>query len=182
MFMNILYKSILVASLTACIANANAIETATGGYIGVGFGKVDIDTETFDDPTGFELIGGYKFNDNLAIEVSYVDFGEASDNEPPEWKITANSLAVGVVGIAPITEQFEVFGKIGFHSWDIEFKESGFGILAEDDGSDIFYSLGANYKVNNQFSLGVSYSNYTLEPEGEDEDITLLSLNGKYYF
>ncbi|MFM7895996.1 MAG: outer membrane beta-barrel protein [Flavobacterium sp.] len=116
------------------------------------------------------------------MESSYVDFGEASDNEPPEWKISATTLAVGITGIAPITDEFDVFGKIGYHFWDVELNESGFGLLAEEDGSDIMYALGANYKVTSNFSVGVSYSNYKIKIEGESSNVTMLSLNGKYYF
>lgn len=177
--MNTITKALLTVSLVSMF-NINAYATPeTGGYIAAGLGKVDIDTETFDDPTGFELIGGYKVNENFALEFSYVDLGEASDNEPPEWKISVDSIAVGLLGIAPITEQFEAFVKVGFHSWDAEAKESGLGLLAEDDGSDIFYSLGANYKVNSQFSLGFRYSTYTM---GSDVDATFLSLNAQYHF
>lgn len=179
--MNKLYKSLLVISLTSCIANANATETYSQGYVGVGVGKVDLDEETFDDPTGFELIGGYTINENFAVEVSYVDFGKASDNEPPEFKISADSLTVGAVGIIPIESKVELFAKVGFHSWDIEATQAGYGKIAEDDGTDLFWGLGGNYKLSDQAAIGVKYMKYDFGSD-VDSDVTMLSATFRYKF
>jgi OOP family OmpA-OmpF porin len=140
---------------------------------------VDIDTESFDDPGGIEIIGGYNINPNFSVEVSYVDFGEASDNEPPEWLISSNTIALGAVGKVPLTPEFELFARLGYHSWDGELSESGYGKLDEDDGSGMLYGFGANYKLSEKFSIGVRYTNYNFD---KDTDVTLLSANLQYNF
>lgn len=176
-------KNLLILSLVLPLLSFNATaETDPAAYIGVGFGEVDIDTEGFDDPTGLELIGGYQFNNNFALEVTYLDFGEASDNESPDWEITADSLTAGIVGKIPLNANFEVFAKLGYHSWDVELSEDGYGKLGEDDGSDIFYGVGAIYNFGNGFGLGVRYNSYTFGADDDDTDVTMLSLNLQYSF
>ncbi|MDH5571856.1 MAG: porin family protein [Gammaproteobacteria bacterium] len=162
-------------SLALLGASTNIMASA---YIGGGVGSVDIDVSGFDDPTGFELMIGKEISSNLSIEASFIDFGESSDGIAPQWRVTGNSLAFGALAKAPINEGFDVFLKVGLHMWDAELTEDGFGLLAEDDGTDIFYGIGAIFNVNNKFSLDARYNSYDMD----GDDVTMFSLNAQVAF
>ncbi len=164
-------KSYLTIALLCASTNVMA-----SGYVGAAFGTVDMGLDsisTFDDPTGFELILGTRVNQNLSVEASYIDFGEASDGLAPVWRVNSSSLAFGALATAPVNENFDVFMKVGLHIWDAEISQDGFGVFAEDDGTDLFYGIGATMKVNQNLSLGARYNSYDMD----GDDVTMFSLN-----
>ena len=146
------------------------------GYIGIGYGETDYDADalsTFDDPNGLEIYAGFRSSEGLGFEVGMVDFGEADDGIPPEWHLDADSLALSLLGIAAIGPRSEVFVQFGFHMWDIELTEDGFGRIAEDDGSDIFYGFGFRADVTGNVGLGIRYNVYDFD----GDDVTRLNFN-----
>ena len=158
---------------------------AAGGYIGGGIGKTDYDADnisTFDDPMGFELILGSDLNPNFAFEVSFVNFGEADDGIPPEWHLSATTLAFGGLLKAPISPTAEAFFKVGLHMWDAEITQDGFGQIYEDDGSDLFFGFGAAFSVSPNLKIGARYMNYTADTDIEELDVTMFMVNAIYGF
>ena len=151
---------------------------SASGYVGIGFGETDYDVSPFDDPDGIEIYLGFESNENLGFEFGIVDFGEADDGIPPEWHLEADSLAFSLLGKAPVGEKAEVFFQFGLHLWDAELSEDGFGVLAEDDGSDIFYGFGFRGNITDKVGLGLRYNNYDFG----GEDVTRLSLNAQINF
>ena len=154
---------------------------SASGYFGLGFGSTDYDADdlsTFDDPTGIELYFGNKLSEGLGYEISYVDFGEASDGIPPEWHLDASSIGFSVLGIAQVGTDSEVFAKIGLHTWEAELREDGFGLLAEGDGTDILYGLGFRSNISGNFAIGVRYTVY----DADGDDLTRLTVNGEILF
>ena len=87
-------------------------------YVGgaVRQGYVD-ETGIDDDDTGFNVYGGYRYNDYFAIEAAYYDFRDVSDGGN-KFSITGDSL--GVIGSIPVAERFSLFGKVGLHTWDAD--------------------------------------------------------------
>lgn len=148
---------------------------SAAGYVGIGFGETDYDVPNFDDPTGIEIYGGFKSSENLGFEVGYVDFGEADDGIPPEWHLEADSIAFSLLGIAPVAPSAEIFFQFGLHMWDAELTEDGFGVLAEDDGNDIFFGFGFRATVTERFGVGLRYNNYDFD----GDDVTRLNFNAQ---
>jgi len=155
-----------------------ASTSSAAGYVGASIGKTDYDVPTFDDPIGFEIMGGADLSQNVAFEVSYINFGESSDNIPPEWKLTATSLAFGALLKAPLSPTASAFIKVGMHMWDIELKQEGFGLLGDDDGTDMFFGFGAAFNIDPRLAVGVRYMSYDFD----GDDITQLLFNATYGF
>jgi opacity protein-like surface antigen len=171
-----LRSNLAIALLCFCTSASAA------GYVGIGFGETDYDADdisSFDDPDGLEIYLGFESNENLGFEIGFVDFGEADDGIPPEWHLEADSLAFSLLAKAPVGEKAEVFFQFGLHMWDIELSEDGFGVFAEDDGSDIFYGIGFRGNVTDKVGLGLRYNNYDIDGEF---DVTRLSLNAQINF
>ena len=154
------------------------------GYAGIGVGKTDYDANeisSFDDPFGIELFAGYRSSENLGFEFAFVSFGEADDGIPPEWHLEADSLAFSLLGIAPVGAKSAVFLQLGFHMWDIELSEDGFGVFAEDDGNDLFFGFGFRGNARDNIDLGIRYINYDFGSD-YDRDVTRLVLNVQFNF
>jgi len=154
------------------------------GYVGIGYGETDYDAgniSTFDDPNGIEFLIGYRSSPNLGFEFAFVNFGEADDGIPPEWHLEADSIAFSLLGIYPVNVKTEVFLQFGLHMWDIELSEDGFGVFADDDGSDLFYGFGFRSDVTEKVGLGVRYVTYVFDGDF-DSDVTRLVFNAHFNY
>src|SRR5262245_5080304 len=99
----------------AAIALAGSAQAADKGfYIGAGIGQANLENQVNDvgdigeidfdaDDTGLKAFAGFRFNDWIGIEGSYVDFGNPSDIfEDDDVDVDANAWAGYVVGFLPI--------------------------------------------------------------------------------
>ena len=79
-----------------------------------------------------------------------------------------------------ISEKSNFFVKAGFHNWETDLKISVGTASASftTDGSDTMYGLGAEYKLNEQFSLIAGYDNYKLD----SENVSFLNVGAKFQF
>ena len=160
--------------------NENKIDTG----VGVTTAKLDED-----DKKPFITIG-YEISENLGIDLSYFETGEASltgNNGDrftvagTEYEFIVNNAKIGVsseniaLGLRPhieLTKELNLFARLGYHFYDASLSTSGDSIttatLKDDDSSDVFYGIGANYEKNNFFvNAGIEY--YELEYDYIDE-------------
>lgn len=126
-------------------------------------------------PTGWKVFGGYKVAPNLAIEGSYIDFGEGEadgsipvipgvNTAPNATALTTNATGFGVSGVAsaPVNDQVSLFGKVGFLAWEREtvatvgnvgVTNSTVKQTADTDGVDLSLGAGAEYKINENWGV-----------------------------
>lgn len=155
------YGAALLGLLAWSSANA-------GGYFGIGYGSSKMkDASTaligtaFDDKDkAIKLFGGYEFNPNVAVEASYVDFGEFTGKigttVTDRWE--ANALDLAVVGKIPLGN-FSLHGKLGLALWNVD--DTFVGISASESGTGISYGLGFQYNFTKQFGLRMDWEKYT---------------------
>jgi len=161
-----------VTFLTGALAFAAVPAAAQQGYAGGSFGqfKEDVTGET---ATGFKLFGGYQVNKNFAAEAGYVTTGTAKANGF-EFKATGFTLAG--VGIAPLNDQFSLFGTVGLFSWSVD--ATGGGSIS---GSDVFFGAGAMYNVSRNLSIRGEYDSYKLGGDA-NTTVTALSIGAQFRF
>lgn len=187
-----------VASTLLVASPAMAAEDS-GFYIGAGFGEMAVEVndiydlgEKFDDSgTAWKVLGGYKFMKYLGVELEYIDAGDAEDSyRYEEGKYFAEAdVTIGVsgfnasaVGILPLGEKFNVFGKLGFIMWDADSELDGDTNLPEfegfdldergtDDGTDLSWGIGAGFDFTENFGVRLEYQSF----EVSDTDLALLS-------
>ncbi|MBC7438031.1 MAG: outer membrane beta-barrel protein [Bdellovibrionales bacterium] len=119
-------------------AMAQDMHRDTGTYIGGNLGRTDTDfgnaainqrlaasgfavtSRTEDDrDTGYKLYGGYHISRNFAVEAGFFDLGKTSytfNTAPPgsySGRTRVRGLNLDLVGIAPVSDRFSVFGRIG---------------------------------------------------------------------
>jgi hypothetical protein len=148
----------------------------SGFYLGGSLGSADTDisssTVNFsDDDTGYKIFGGYNFGlvpfIDLAVEGSYIDFGEISNAG-----ITGLD-AFGLAGfkLGPIG----LFAKAGVITWDSDF--DNIAAALDDSGTDPAYGIGVRFQIGSVAIRG----EYELFDVG-DADIDYLSVGVAWTF
>ncbi len=183
-----LHGVVVLALLGLTIAPAAA--QSTGFYVGGGIGITSIDvcgdltalgaTSCDDEDTGFKIFGGYNVNQNLAVEVGYVDLGEiTASGGGATVRADIDGFQVAAVGILPLNPQFSVFGKIGLLLWDVSASASGPGGFASvsDDGTDLMFGVGGSWNFLPQLSLRAEWERFDV-----DEDADMFSVSIVYRF
>lgn len=164
-------KKLAITGLALVLLMASGAAWAggeTGLYLGASVGSSGIEATDgsvkYDNADTYKVFGGYNFGIipliNLAIEGSYVDFGNAvgsiSGNRT-EASVTGWDL-FGLVGVnmGPIS----LFGKVGTISWDAE--SSYLSQKASDSGTDPAYGLGLQLQISS-FAIRAEYELFTLD-------------------
>jgi hypothetical protein len=97
--------------------------------------------------TGYKLIAGWRFIDWLSVEANYLDLGTGDDRvlgEKIESDVSGFSLsAVGFLPVGPV----DLFARVGAVNWDAELTAPGLDVRGSDDGTDLTYGVGAQFRV-----------------------------------
>src|SRR4249919_2153962 len=112
--------STLLLSATLGAAAFGAQAQDKGFYAGAGVGQSFVDEGAYDDEdTAFSVFGGYQFNRYFALEGGYANLGKI-EAKPVGRDLETDSVFLTAVGIVPITDKFSVYGKAGFHRWNLD--------------------------------------------------------------
>ena len=132
-----------------------------GIYLGASVGQSGVKFEDsfggenfeFDaDSTGFKGILGWRFLDWLAVEANYVDLGTGDDRVGgTKIETDINGISLSAVGFLPIGP-VDLFARVGAIDWKVDFEAPELGFDASDDGTDLTYGVGAQFRV---WSLGL---------------------------
>jgi OOP family OmpA-OmpF porin len=160
---------IATAILMTAATNANADK---GWYIGAAVGKAYIDetiggSQLKADSTTSRLFGGYSFNQNFALEASYLNLGTFRDSIDVEGisvpvSAKADGFAFAVVGTLPLSEKLSAQGRLGYYFHDGQSTAAG---ITENDPSDEnpFVGLGLSYALNDAFEVNLAADYFDLE-------------------
>lgn len=172
-------------ALLGMFASASVLaDVQPGFYAGAGVGKasIEIDDADFDaDDTAFKVYGGYNFNQNFAVELTYLDGGNPDDRFGPfSVEVAIDAINISAVGRLPVGEVFSLFGKVGFASYDVEVTARLGDASGSDDGSDedLSYGIGGAFNLGPAFELRAEYEAIDVS----DGSFTLLSVGGLYKF
>lgn len=160
---NALLGALALAAATG-VGTASAIEGKP--YVGAGLGVNDyrqVGKGDFgpggrvsdDDSFAWRLFGGYRV-DQLALEVCYNDFGELKGrNAAGPVKADAWGLDVSGMVFAPVSDTFEVFGRLGTYYWNSDVRRSGGSLTRLKDKSDwdITYGVGGQMKATSDLNV-----------------------------
>lgn len=169
-------KYLTLAVATTCLISSTAF--AQGGYFGFGVGSATYSEDDFDETdTGLNLYGGARVNENLGLEVSYTDFGkQEGDYYGYDASVEVTGLGFSMVGYLPLSNEFDLFGKVGLMAWDADVELGP--LYGSDDGTDLLFGFGATFHANEQFSLRGAWEFLDLD-EG---DLDMISINAQFNF
>ena len=143
----------LTASAALGFTAAPAFAVDNGIYLGGSIGQAgvsidELNGESFDyeaDSTAFKVIAGWRFLDWLSVEGNYIDLGSGDDTvDGVKWESDVSGLSLSAVGFLPIGP-VDLFARVGAVNWDADL--SGLGETGSDDGTDLTYGVGAQFRV-----------------------------------
>ena len=170
---------IILLSSAATVMSAGVL--AQGSFYGsldLTRADLDLDETGLDDTdTSFGIAAGYRINENFSVELGFQDFGEISASAGgASAKIGADAIQLSVIGGMPVSESAGVYAELGFDLWDADLSYSNvpdFGTGSEsDDGTDIFYGIGAYVSLSEAVNLKFEYQLHELD----DTDVDVLGL------
>jgi OOP family OmpA-OmpF porin len=160
-------KKILVGTiLSIAIATPAFADNGSGiyaalDYQNVSFGGLnDGGSTNFPSPGAFRLAGGYHFSQNFGVEAGYSMIGDSTiQYTGASAKIAATSLQLAAVGTFPISNSFDLFGKLGLVSNSLKLSGTGaYSALSTDNtSSNVLLGIGAQYNISKQVGIRVEY-------------------------
>lgn len=157
----------------------------------------NLSTSSEDSDMGYTLAFGYRFNRYLAAELGLAQFGslesvaradmdfdDGNGFVPVSLKLSfsAGGPMVSALGILPINDQFEFFGRVGYLFTSskreltsrVDGQSGGFG-SARGDSQEMVLGVGAAWHFNQVYSARLEYQK--LDELGEENVTGLEDLN-----
>ncbi len=160
----------LSAGIASNKADMNYTSTFSSYFAGDNYTETETGNDsTSEDTTSLGLRLGYQFNEYIALELGYHQYGESDDTYTDEYgdvisdKVETSSISAGLKAILPLSEQFSLFARAGMAKWDLKATSTdssapGDVFVLNQDDNDIYYGVGAEYSFNETISLGIEYS------------------------
>ena len=174
--------SVALLGLAMCFGiDARADESLSLGA-SLGYVTIESDDPGFDfdaDDTGYKFFANYRFDNNLAIEGGYIDFGAPEDvvgGFPGE--IDASGWNIYGVGNLPLSGGTDLFAKVGLVAWEADSVIDGF-LVDTDDGTDLALGFGARFNANGNFGLRAEVDWFDID---EADSVWMASVGFEFRF
>lgn len=129
---------------------------------------------------------GHRYNKYLAAEIGWDYLGEYDFKAGgAHGDVELDVLSASVLGIYPVTDKFEVFGKVGGGVTFSKTSVSGLG-SSEDRDFGLLAGAGATYHFDKQVALRAEWTHYDdvgLDSDGDmTEDVDAITLGAVWKF
>ncbi|MEI7430734.1 MAG: porin family protein [Betaproteobacteria bacterium] len=150
-----------------CMASANAADPVTGFYMGGSLGMASTNVSfnninsnmTVTDKTdrALSIRTGYRIHTNWAVEGGYADLGTMKYKETgwPDGSMKTSVWHIDAVGIIPLADKIEVFGKVGVAQMNYTFNDG-----YKDHKTTPHLGLGISYAILPALALRAEYDDY----------------------
>jgi len=166
-------KSLTILAFVAATVAAPALAQpfAPSWYAGAGFGRGNLNINgtdltglnnatVEDNGTTWGVNLGWRFHPNFAVEGGYYDLGKYDFagragivNVTGDAKVESYSLSL--VAIAPLSPQFDMYGRIGYAHSKFKFAANGpiNSAFAADTQEEATYAIGGHWWFTRQVGL-----------------------------
>ena len=166
------------AYVGASIAQAKAKDFCdTGGEPGLVVSSCD------DKADAWKLLAGYRFHRNFAAEATYLQTGDMSVSgtylgAPFSGKGDGRAFGIAALGIMPVGQRVELFGKLGVLRTEIDASATvlGTSLSFGEDETEAHFGMGAIFKLTRNWGVRAEWE------RAEKSKIDLLSLGVQYAF
>jgi OmpA-OmpF porin, OOP family len=188
----------LAGAVAACLVSLPAAAQDTGWYLGgaVGhasyreacadFNAVAAPAAPFEctskEHAAGKAFAGWRFHRMLAVELSYLDFGEAkgegaAGGAPVNATTHVKAAGISALGFVPLGERFSVFGRLGIVNTRATSRASG-AVAAEDERKEeeMHVGIGGLLKLSRGWALRLEFERVN------DSKIDLTSFGAQYLF
>ena len=176
-------QTIIIAAVLAVLTPA-ATFAESGFIVGASVGSAELseDFGGFDvdaDSTAFRFTVAWKFNDYLAIEGGYHNFGEFDQSFDIEGEIVdvslkADGFTLGVVGNLPLGDRWSLFARSGAFFWDGDADINNVSAAKPED-TNFYFGAGVQLAIGEKLSLTADGSRYDLD--GSASNVISIGLN-----
>jgi len=166
-------------------------------------------SDSEDSTSGFKLFGGYRFNENFAIELSYVDMGEVDANSSSSGtfydaannpvngdlyataRASVDAFTLDASLSYPIVSFAELFVKGGIYGADTDlelsagssFSAQDFNDSITDSSTGLHLGVGINFKLIDAFGLRAEWERLdNVKANNGESDVDLISASLIYNF
>lgn len=185
----------------------NDIEGMSAGFFWREYGAdfTTLESSLKQKDRSYALISGYRFNRQLALEVSYIRLGafqyqglgqvEESDTTlsvPVTWTFRAKGVGFGVAGTLPIGDRFELRGRAGLTTSDTRLRNR-FSVNGQQfprtswtaSSQDFYVGAGVGVNLGYYYRVGIDWMRHRNVGKGHltyraNVDNLLLSFNYQY--
>ncbi|MGJ9416555.1 porin family protein [Massilia sp. CMS3.1] len=140
-----MFKKIAAAAILVAASSAAVAVEPQPFYAGIDVGSTKI--EGFDREGGYGAFLGYKFNQSIAIEGGYHRLVDTEFRSGPvRGDVTIDQLDLSVIGTLPLSNGFDVYGRLGYNRLEAEADVAGF--TGKEHDSNALYGLGMGYSFS----------------------------------
>jgi len=154
----------------------------------------NLEVSTDDSDIGFHAQFGYRFHRYFAAEFGLLQFGDLTtkasgdvdfedvgnfESTTGTLKFHPNGFLFSALGLLPLGEKFEAFGRVGYlftnGEREVRIKVEGETVAAgsfTDDTQELVYGIGLGFNVNQVYTVRAEYQ-FT---DVADEELNFLSL------
>lgn len=144
---------------------------AGSGYVGGSY--IDTDAEFHSelgnyssDSNGWKVFGGYTVMKFFAVEASFYDLGGFSEaGEFDSMTSEVQVFDIAAKGVIPVGRRFELFGKLGYSSVDVDLHvtdgEDSVSVSVTD--WELLYGVGANMMVGRKFGIRLEWESWDVD-------------------
>lgn len=164
------------------------------GYLaaGVGWTQIDIDGcsgRCDDSDTGYKLVGGYGLSGALAAELSYFDYGQASERgtingNPYRARVDATGWGLGLAYRVDLSPTWDATLRLGIARNRAKLSGSFGGLSGRDSETRTrpYFGLGVAYKLSPTMAVGLDMDLTSFKYEGESENARLIGASMRIGF
>jgi OOP family OmpA-OmpF porin len=171
--------AVAIAALTPSIASADE-----GLFIAASVGSADL-SESFDgfavdtDSTAYRVAVGWRFNDYLAVDAGYHNFGRFDQTFDVAGTLTdvslkADGFTLGGIGSLPLSDRVSLFARAGAFFWDGD-AEINNVTAARPEDTNFYFGAGVRFGLTDRLSGAVDGSRYELD--GTSSTVLSVGLN-----
>ncbi|HEX8886843.1 MAG TPA: outer membrane beta-barrel protein [Noviherbaspirillum sp.] len=163
-----------------------------GGNLGTSNFKSDCNpgVSCSNPSVNFKLLTGYQFSPNFAVEGSYANFGSIKEESKFETaKARLHSFTLAGLGIIPLSNEAQVFGKLGVHfsrgKLDINSRDGSESMSDSYHKTGLLLGAGLQYDFTRNFAGRFEYErlNFGANPLSADRtNLNVFSLGLLYKF
>jgi OmpA-OmpF porin, OOP family len=182
-------KQVLLA--VAALALSGAASAQVYGVVSAGVSKLDTDCAGANpcDRSGnaFKILGGYKFNPNVAAEFGYFNFGKARFGVPGAiGTFTSTAFGGGVAFHQDFASNWNFVGRLGVAQVKAKLDVDAPGVgnigSASDNNTQLYLGLGVGYKVTKSTSIDLSWDTTKAKFEGGSDNVHAFNLGVTFGF
>jgi len=164
-------RKVLPVGLTLMLAAVALPSTAQAGFIfgaGVGSNTVNIDENFDESDLGWKAFAGFRFIKFFGVEAQYIDTSLEND----DFEVDLADFGVFGIGVLPVGDHFEFFGKVGYHQWDVDFEDLSLGESVSESEWDFGYGGGLAIVFGEHFGFRLEYEVFEVE---DTDDVNMAS-------